>query len=1532
MTSGHPTQQHATEDSDNSSINTSSPRKRDKLRNVFRFKSEGLNNKAPNQSLDAQVSPPPAARLPPVTSKTKDNECRPTTSSSPTYNLLPTPPTKTKLISGIFPKNLAKPVIKSELPGQQDRIEVTQQLVYCSRLIRDSLSPVRLVNADEGSTGEFVGGPQHPSPTASQKSVADDPEVWKPNEAERTWIELVGDDLIKQDELRWLVAKVVDEFANDLLKGHDLIAEVALVGPVLDRDTYRSLLSCFINKFEHDSLLDVPLLQGLVQLVEGASPGYLVDDDLVKILAVLRRRLQGTHKPSSEHMYQITIAVSRLLDVMVNGEVSGVNRVEQHQPLIATLRELRDTKDPILGFQVEYALQASQYIPNDESVWQAVLRFGGGITMAALGVATVGKMDPVKLFESLDALREGAFQAAGHLYEISESMLKGADSLQKGSFGAMQSLRLKFREDTDYEWYLTLLAARNFVRDGRLADFNQTVCEARCRDKRAFQLGVCQILGEITMDPLWDPFTRQNAVKFLGVLGKTATGWKQHPEVKQSIVVILTQISQFSDVDVKDPAHSVLQDMQQDYTATTSIPAANFISLKNRLPLPDSSPLLNRAQEIQELEFCINRLKTQRLKEGHQPVYIPPMAKANLQAPDDALFCLMEKVQDFLASEQQVMLILGDSGAGKSTFNRHLEYQLWSGYKKGDTIPLHINLPAIDRPDVDIIAKQLQMLNFKEDQILEMKQHRQFILICDGYDESQQLNNLYRTNRLNQAYEWQAKMIISCRSEFLGSEYLNRFTPGTTDHYKTARMDLFQEAVIAPFSEKQIEEYVSCYVSLEPRPLVTEEYMQRLTTIPSLMDLVKNPFLLTLTLEALPGVTKSQQSLSTIRITRVELYDHFVEQWLDASMRRLQKNALSKEDMATLELVDAGIVSLLIDYSTKLAQDIFDQQDGYPVVKFAQFNDGNTWKARFFGQQPDVRLLREASPLKRAGNQFQFVHQSMLEYFFSRVIYSPVRLNEKEFDLEGNTAAPTSLLFDRSSPLFRRNLLKEPSIIQFLCDRVNLHPEFKQQLRAVIDQSKADPSATIAATNAITILVKAGVNFNGADLRNVKIPGTDLSGSQFDSCQFQGADLRNVNFAGSWLRQANLSGALMKGVRFGELPYLKPDGSVKCCTYSPDGKLLAMGLDGGGVGIYDTSCWKRVGQFEPGSYGIHAVAFSPDGARIVSGDYGGKLQLWDCSNGNKVMVMTGHTKRVTSVAFSTCGNQVASASEDKTVRLWDSQTGEVLFVLEGHAGWVMSVKFSPKSRELASGSDDGTIRFWDPKTGEPGVVLSCSLGEVHSLAYSPGGQWIASGHKNGGLQLWNAASHESGPILQGHKNTVTGIEFSANDQLIASSSQGKTVRLWDASTGVFITKLKGHRDIVYDVAFSPDGSQLASASKDEMVRLWEVNSKSSNSGQKDRIVQAWKAAYSSDGQYIISTDGSAVQQRDATTGTPGLASLEFPTSLSVSSVEFSSDGERIMTRSRDGSVQVLDHRTGKAGPILKTGSDMVKFADVQEVE
>ncbi|KAG0197084.1 hypothetical protein BGX31_005014, partial [Mortierella sp. GBA43] len=182
--------------------------------------------------------------------------------------------------------------------------------------------------------------------------------------------------------------------------------------------------------------------------------------------------------------------------------------------------------------------------------------------------------------------------------------------------------------------------------------------------------------------------------------------------------------------------------------------------LKLASPTLGSPSLIDRVQNKPDVEGNLRLLKKQRLKERGIEVYIQPQAKGGLQASDDSRFPLMEKAKEFLDSDQGVFLLLGDSGAGKSSFTRHLEYDLWQDYKKNTgRIPLHINLPAIDKPEQDMIPKQLRKSEFTEPEIRELKTHRKLILICDGYDESQQTHNLYMSNRLNQPGEWSAQMI-----------------------------------------------------------------------------------------------------------------------------------------------------------------------------------------------------------------------------------------------------------------------------------------------------------------------------------------------------------------------------------------------------------------------------------------------------------------------------------------------------------------------------------------------------------------------------------------------------------------------------------------------------------------------------------------------------------------------------------------------------------------------------------------------------
>ncbi|OAQ35034.1 hypothetical protein K457DRAFT_13604 [Linnemannia elongata AG-77] len=1073
--SNHPLDQLDANIPDEDSSNTIQPplKKRDKIRKFFGISKslDKVKAKSSTQSLTSQQS-----TLSSVSCQVDDHRNK----------TLPIAKTDDVSRSVIFPENVAKPSVKTALPGLHERIERTDQLLYCNMLLlQDSVVSSSFNTGEEEVTDDPAN--------ASQAPTLD--------KVEQKWLTKVKEDPVAQDRMQWLVTKMVEAFIANTTKDSSKVTEIIALGPVLQEEPYRKLLSSFIVDFDDSRILDVNLLQGLVQLVQSASPGFLVSGDLIKILSLLRTHLEGTHQHSSEHLCHLTLALSRILDVMADHKVQDLDRVMEHEPLSAVLSGLRGSSDPYLMYQACYAFQALQYVPDDETVLQAVLRHSTGVVDAFVKVSSVMKLDLGSVLEGLEKLQEVAISAFG----IAGDVCEGVGSLMDSGRGVLESLKEGVGSGQKRPWYPAVRAAHAFVQAGRLKDLKQLIYEAPCRQDPLFQWGISQLLGEIAVDSVWTVATRQHAIDLIGLLYKEDQEWGRDESVKAWMVTILRMLGYSSGESINKRAHDLLQELGLDNTPRAQHP----YPLRPLLPIPDSSSILAKVQGIPYMEYELYKLRLQRMEEEQQMVYIPPQAKPSFHATDDELFPLMEKVQEFLTSDRQVMLILGDSGAGKSTFNRHLERQLWIDYKRGGPIPVFINLATIDEPKYDMVSKQLRLHNFYDDQIQELKLHRQLVLICDGYDESQQLVNLHSTNFLNQLAQWNTKMVITCRTQYLGPSYHDHFKPQPLDRYNTKHQDLFQEAVIASFSNEQIKSYVDQFVQdSNARQLLgqatvwsSEEYMDKLTAIRNLLDLVRNPFLLTITLNVLPKLVATQQDLTYLRVTRVVLYDKFIEQWLETNKLRLQSNNLSNEERDVLEmLLDAGFVEHGIDFQKRLSDSIFKEQDGHPIVQYTHLHHRRTWKGEFFSPDPDIRLMRESCPLTRTGSHFQFIHSSVLEYFLSCVIYSP-DCTKGEFNPQGSPDSTATSTLDTNGPLFTQNLLKEFSVIQFLSDRVKESAWFKQQLLSVVKLSKSDVLAATAAANAITILIRASVPFNGADLRGFRIPGADLTGRQFDSAQ-----------------------------------------------------------------------------------------------------------------------------------------------------------------------------------------------------------------------------------------------------------------------------------------------------------------------------------------------------------------------------------------------------------------------------------------------
>ncbi|BBE10136.1 NB-ARC domain protein [Mycoavidus cysteinexigens] len=905
--------------------------------------------------------------------------------------------------------------------------------------------------------------------------------------------------------------------------------------------------------------------------------------------------------------------------------------------------------------------------------------------------------------------------------------------------------------------------------------------------------------------------------------------------------------------------------------------------------------------------------------------------QATTPADKKTAFNLDEAVTAFLTQKNdagqknQVLLLRGEAGSGKSTFNRQLARRLWREYGAATAsdetpIALYISLPTIDQPNKNLLGQYLSdKCGFSPEQIEALRQSQRFILILDGYDEiPAEHRNLYADGKLG---KWQAKIIISSRPEYLTQGYQNNFQPRG---YSRSLL----EYEIAPFSEQAIETYIDQYVKHACPPWTVPDYQDALSHVPNVKELLGTPFLLKMALIVLPTLRDA-----TLGLTRIKLYEQFLQTWFERSLARLDGISLTEaQKIAFYRLKEEGFIEHSQTFNTDFALAMSKAKTtvaAYSPIASRGILQDKRYEAFLSNQDEGKKLLRFSALLTRQQQQYRFIHKSIQDYLVARAVWEELE-NFPELG-PSNRSVPLSwieqvrVLWEALSPSVQMdavtllntfNVVEDLAIQQFLVERVQQNGGLLKPLLAWIKASTSQDSVSIAAANAITILIKAGVQFNEADLKGVQIPGADLSFGVFDSAQLQGADLSQVNFRNSWLRHADLSAAKMAGVRFGEWAYLQEGSSVYSCAYSPNGKNCAVGLDNGKIRVYTTSNWEKTYTLEGHTSSVLSVVYSPSGSQIASGSSDNTVRLWDAQSGAAGHTLEGHTSSVISVVYSPSGSQIASGSHDRTVRLWDAHSGAAGHTLEGHTSSVNSVVYSPNGSQIASGSHDRTVRLWDAHSGAAGHTLEGHTSSVNSVVYSPNGSQIASGSHDRTVRLWDAHSGAAGHTLEGHTLSVISVVYSPSGSQIASGSSDETVRLWDAQSGAAGHTLKGHTGDVRSVVYSPSGSQIASGSDDKTVRLWDAHSGAAGHTSEGHTGDVNSVVYSPSGSQIASgSSDTTVRLWDAHSGAAG-HTLEghIP---SVNRVVYSPSGSQIASGSSDNTVRLWDAHSGAAGRTLE---------------
>ena len=389
---------------------------------------------------------------------------------------------------------------------------------------------------------------------------------------------------------------------------------------------------------------------------------------------------------------------------------------------------------------------------------------------------------------------------------------------------------------------------------------------------------------------------------------------------------------------------------------------------------------------------------------------------------------------------------------------------------------------------------------------------------------------------------------------------------------------------------------------------------------------------------------------------------------------------------------------------------------------------------------------------------------------------------------------------------------------------------------------------------------------------------------------------------------------------------------------TPDGKQMVSCSKDFNIIIWDLKDGKQKAKLKGHNWFVMSVAVTSDGAKLVSCTYNSNVRIWDlkkqvciaslnidtscwfvtmgpddkefilacCDSSIRIYDIEtkhlkkkfddGHNSAVYRVYMTPDKNKLVSCGDDQLIIVWDYHKTEVLQIIEGHSEKVFSLALVKSGADLkiVSGSSDKTVRVWNIKTGAQECIIKGFPGTISDIIVTPDHKKLVMGCYGKSLYALdftkiNNKEYELS-YMKNEIRTFEGVDFKINDTLITPDEKtvyaagDLTIGMWNFQTGKKERTIEGFSAEITREIISPNKKLVIFATTDNYVTVWSFKK--------------------------------------------GFLLKDLYHTKEITSLIMTSDGQRIITASKDKTIAIFDLKAKKVISRLKGHSAPVNALGV----